>query len=82
MDASASGNPWYPPACICCNIVRVWWLLYAGHRAVFEVHRIYFIRRFRSVSGDVGCLHMPVGLRIEDFPGSSGESYAFVIAYE
>ena len=36
MDASASGNPWYPPECI---VVMAWWLLYADHRAVFEVHR-------------------------------------------
>ena len=48
------------------NIVRVWWLLYAGHRAVFEVRRNCFIRRIQGVSGDVGCLHMPVGLKIED----------------
>jgi hypothetical protein len=40
----------------------VWWLLYAVHRAVFEVRRNCFIR---GVSGVVGCLHMSVGLKIE-----------------
>ena len=63
MDASVSGNPWYPPACII--VVLVWWLPYAVHRAVFEVRRNCFIRRIRSVSGDVGCLHKSVGLKIE-----------------
>ena len=36
MDALASGNPWYPLECI---IMMVWWLLYAGHRLVFELRR-------------------------------------------
>ena len=27
--------------------VVVWWLLYAVHRAVFEVRRVCFIRRMR-----------------------------------
>ena len=50
--------------------------------AVFEVRRIYFIRRMRyGVSGDVGCLHMPVDLKIGVF-WMSGENYACVIAYE
>ena len=31
------------------SFVVVWWLLYAVHRAVFEVHRIYFIRRLRKI---------------------------------
>ena len=46
MDPSVSGDPWYPLECI---IVVVWWLLYAVHRAVFEVRRICFIRRMRKV---------------------------------
>ena len=62
----------------------VWWLLYAGHRAVFEVRRdnvlpLYYF--FFGVSGDVGCSHMLVGLKI----GSSWAEqwfYACVIAYE
>ena len=29
------------------SFVVVWWLLYAVHRAVFEVRRICFIRRMR-----------------------------------
>ena len=52
-------------------IVMVWWLLYADHRAVFEVRRISFIRRIRSVSGDVGCLHMLVDLKVENLSGSA-----------
>ena len=67
MNASASGDSWYPPTSII--VVVVWWLLYADHRAVFKVRRICFIRRNRGVSGYVGCLHMPVGLKIENFPG-------------
>ena len=43
----------------------VWWLLYADHRAVFEVrHVIVYRRRLLGVSGDVGCLHVSVGLKI------------------
>ena len=46
-------------------VVKVWWLLYAAHRAVFEVRRICSIRRMHlGVSEDVGCLHMSVGLKI------------------
>ena len=47
MDPSVSGDPWYPLECICRRVV--WWLLYAVHRAVFEVRRICFIRRVRKV---------------------------------
>ena len=56
----------------------VWWLLYAGHRAVFKVRRNIVYRR---VSGDVGCLHMSVGLKIES-PLVEQWFYACVIAYE
>ena len=51
MDPSVSGDPWYPIECICRKILFmvVWWLLYAVHRAVFEVRRICFIRRVRKV---------------------------------
>ena len=60
----------------------VWWLLYVDRRAVFEVRRnIVYRRRLLGVSGDVGCLHMSVGLEV----GSSlvkQWSYAYVIAYE
>ena len=53
MDPSGSGDPWYPLECIYCKVVVsfvvVWWLLYAVHRAVFEVRRIYYIRRMRKV---------------------------------
>ena len=53
MDPSVSGDPWYPLECICRKMVVpfvvVWWLLYAVHRAVFEVRRICFIRRMREV---------------------------------
>ena len=43
----------------------VWWLLYADHRAVFEVRRDIVYRRITfGVSGDVGCLHMSVVLKI------------------
>ena len=31
------------------SFVVVWWLLYAVHRAVFEVRRICIIRRMREV---------------------------------
>ena len=52
MDPSVSGDPWYPLECICrkmvVSFVMVWWLLYAVHRAVFEVRRICFIRRMRK----------------------------------
>ena len=72
MDPSVSGDPWYPLECICRQMVVlfvvVWWLLYAVHRAVFKVRRICFIRRMREgMSGDVGCLHMSVGLKIGVF---------------
>ena len=44
MDPSVSGDPWYPLVCIyrkmVVSFVMVWWLLYAVHRAVFEVRRI------------------------------------------
>ena len=61
------------------QFVMVWWLLYAVHRAVFEVRRICFNRRVRrGVSGDVRCLHMSVGLKIGEF-WVGGESYACVI---
>ena len=51
MDPSVSGDPWYPLECIYRKIlfVVVWWLLYAIHRAVFEVRRICSIRRMREV---------------------------------
>ena len=63
MDASASGSPWYPSECI---VVRVWWPLDAGHRAVFGLRRNCFIRDSRSgVSGDVGWSHVSVGSKIE-----------------
>ena len=44
------------------------WLLYAEHRVLlFEVRRICFNRRIlEGESGDVGFLHMSVGLRIEN----------------
>ena len=48
----------------------VWWLLYASHRAVFEVRRnIVLPLYYFGVSGDVGCLHMLVGLKIGSFLG-------------
>ena len=51
MDPSVSGDPWYPLECIghkmVVSFVVVWWLLYAVHRAAFEVRRFYFIRRLR-----------------------------------
>ena len=47
MDPSVSGDPWYPLECIYRKVV--WWLLYAVHRAVFEVRRICLIRRMRKV---------------------------------
>ena len=51
MDPSVSGDPWYPLECICrkmvVSFVVVWWLLYAVHRAVFEVRCILVIRRVR-----------------------------------
>ena len=44
----------------------VWWLLYADHRAAFEVRHVIVYRRIAfGVSGDVGCLHMSVDLKIE-----------------
>ena len=51
MDPSVSGDPWYPLERVCRKIlfVVVWWLLYAVHRAVFEVRRICFIRCMREV---------------------------------
>ena len=69
MDPSVSGDPSYPLECIChkmvVSFVVVWWLLYAVHRAVFEVRRICLYPPYAyGVSGDVGCLHMSVGLKI------------------
>ena len=66
MNASVIGNPWYPLQCIvvlsCGGVVAA----YAGHRAVFEVRRnIVLSSYFFGVSGDVGCLHISVGLKIE-----------------
>ena len=49
----------------------VWWLLYADHRAVFEVRRNIVYRRVTfGVSGDVGCLHMSVGLKVGSLLGA------------
>ena len=31
------------------SFIVVWWLLYAAHRAVFEVRRVCLIRRMRKV---------------------------------
>ena len=60
----------------------VWWLLYAGHRAVFKVRRNIVCRRITfGVSGYVGCSHMSVDLKIGSFLIEQW-SYAFVIAYE
>ena len=47
MDPSVSGDPWYPLECI--YRTGVWWVIYAVHRAVFEVRRICFIRRMSKV---------------------------------
>ena len=59
----------------------VWWLLYAGYRAVFEVRRNIVYAASLSVSGDVGCLHMSVDLKIES-PLSEQWFHACVRAYE
>ena len=53
----------------CRNIVRVWWLLYADHRAVFEVRRNCFIRRNRSVSEGVGCFAYAGRSEDRELPG-------------
>ena len=64
---------------IVVSFVVVWWLLYAVHRAVFEVRRICLYPPYAyGVSGDVGHLHMSVNLKIGVF-WMSGESYACVI---
>ena len=60
----------------------VWWLLYADHRAVFEVRRNIVYRRIVfGASGDVGCLHMSIGLKTGNLLGELW-CYACVIAYE
>ena len=80
MDPSVSGDPWYPLECICRKRCGGCFMQFIG--SVFEVRRICFIRRVRrGVSGDVGCLHMSIGLKIGVFWMSS-ENYACVIAYE
>ena len=65
MDASASGNPWYPLRVHDRIIVR-----WCGGCFMQVIERcsksvvILFAAIFLGVSGDVGCLHMSVGLKI------------------
>ena len=63
MDASASGNPWYPLECIVVRWYGGCFMQLIGRCSKSVV--ILFATIFLGVSGDVGCLHMLVGLKVE-----------------
>ena len=86
MDPSMSGDPWYPLECICRKIVviirsGVVAALCSSSGGVRSPSYLFYPPYARGVSGDVGCLHMSVGLKIGVLWVSS-KNYACVIAYE
>ena len=66
MDASASGNPCYPPECI---VILSWDGVVAAFMQIIGRCLKSVVILFFGVSGDVGCLHMSIGLKIGSLLG-------------
>ena len=83
MDASASGNPWYPLECIIVSssdgVVVAVFTQVIGRCSKSVL--VLFAAVLPCMSGVVGCLHMSVGLKIESLLVERW-FYACVIAYE